>query len=255
MTNATRFYLQEIYDKSVGYRPNWEPNKPLRIGDVGILEDNVFTVVGSLEKMGIPMEVRTDESEAEIIDLSSENGFEIKTKAKGQVDPATPALGEMDAGFHVDFKREKSILFRIKGYKTHLIENLMSISQEIKKRYQNEEWEPEWVIINELLEANSATIMMSSEGSVSVGLKAKADVGLENLDIADADVELGADSGGKLALSIVGKKGITPLYRAVGIKRSFFGLGKVSVGSKGVGEEEAGEENPFEEAKMDFSPQ
>ena len=253
-TNAAKFYLKEIREKSVGYRPNWEPNKPLRIGDVGILEDDVFTVMGSLEKMGIHMEVRVDDKAGEVWDLSSENGVEVKTKAKGQMNTATPALKEMDAGFNVEFKKEKSILFRINGYKSHLIENLMSISKEIKKQYENGDWDEDWVVINELIEADSATIMMSSEGGVSVGLKAKADVGLEKLDIADANLELGVDSRGKLALSIVGKEGITPLFRAVGIKKSFFGLGKASVKSRDLGsllggdeEEEQEEENPFEE--------
>ena len=253
MANAAQFYLKEIREKSVGYRPNWEPNKPLRIGDIGILEDNVFTVMGSLEKMGIPMEVRIDDKAGEVWDLSSENGVEVKTKAKGQANSATPALKEMDAGFHIEFKKENSILFRINGYKSHLIENLMNISKEIKKQYENGDWDEEWVVINELIEADNATIMMSSEGGVSVGLKAKADIGLAQLDVADANLELGVDSRGKLALSIVGKEGITPLYRAVGIKKSFFGFGKTSVKSRDLGsllggeEVEKEEENPFEE--------
>ena len=253
MANASEFYLQEINDKSVGYRPNWEPNKPLRIGDIGILENNVFTVMGSLEKMGINMEVRTDDNTGEVMDLSSENGVNITQKAAAKVDPGTPAVGEIDAGFNIEFTKKKSIVFRINGYKNHLIENLLEIGTEIKKRYKNDEWEKDWVVINELIEAQSATIMMSSEGGVSVELRAKGDVGVQNLDIADGNLELGTSSSGKLAVSIVGKEGITPLYRAVGVKRSFLGLGKTSIGTRdlfGNATAEEEEENPFEEMEM-----
>ncbi len=258
MANATAFYLKDIMKKSAGYRPTWEPNKPLKIGDVGKLENNVFVKWDSLEKLGIPMEVEKDVQEGALFDLSTENGIEVRTKAKGQVDPGIPSLGEMDAGFGVEFKKENAILFKVQGYLTHQISNLGEIAREVLKRYENDEWDKDLVIINELIEAKKATIMMSSEGGVSVGLKAKADVSAANLSIADADLDVGTDVGGKLAINIIGEEGITPLYRAVGIKKKWLGLGKAEIktrifradGQEAAGEPESMEEDLFEEVEM-----
>lgn len=251
MANATKKFLREIFIKSEKYRATWHPTKTLRIGDIGVLDGDVFTHQGSLVQLGIQMEVRTDANEAESWDLSSESGVDVKFKAGGQVDAGTPALGELDAGFHVDFKKENSFVFKIKGYKTYMIENLMKISEEVLELYAAGEWKKEWVIINELVEAQSATILLSSEGGVSVGLKASGNANVGNLDIADGDLELGADTAGKLTVSIVGRPGVTPLYRAVGIKKKWFDLfgeaGMTTRDLKARGETE----HPFEEIGID----
>ena len=231
--NAAAHYLQEIQKKSVGYRPTWEPNKTLQIGDVGKLEDGVFIKWNSLEKMGIPLDVQKDEREGSVFDLTTENGVSVHAKAAGKVDPKIPALGEMDAGFGVEFKRQNAILFKVEGYLTHQINNLGEIAAEVLNRYKSGDWDEDLVIINELIEAKKATIMMSSEGGVTIGLKAKGNAGGEALSIADADLDSGASSSGKLAINITGAAGITPLYRAVGIKKKFWGLGKTDVGTRG----------------------
>ncbi len=269
--NAAAHYLKEIKKKSVGYRPTWEPNKTLQIGDIGKLEDGVFVKWNTLEKMGINLEEQKDEREGAVFDLSTENGVDVHAKAAGKVDPKVPSLGEMDAGFGVEFKRANSILFKIEGYLTHQISNLGEIAAEVLKRYKSGDWDEDLVIINELIEAKKATIMMSSdgdptfarhhdggflgledlviinelieakkatimmssEGGVTVGLKAKGNVGGKTLSIADADIDTGASSSGKLAINITGAGGITPLYRAVGIKKKFWGLGKTDVGTRG----------------------
>jgi hypothetical protein len=250
--NAAAHYLKEIKKKSVGYRPTWEPNKTLQIGDVGKLEDGVFVKWDSLEKMGIPIEVQHDEREGGVFDLTTENGVNVHAKAAGKVDPKVPSLGEMDAGFGVEFKKQNAILFKVEGYLTHQIGNLGSIAAEVLKRYKNGSWDEDYVIINELIEAKKATIMMSSEGGVTVGLKAKGNVGGKALSVADADVDTGVENSGKLAINITGAAGITPLYRAVGIKKKFWGLGKTEVGTRGgfetdpfaTGEAEAAPEEP-----------
>jgi len=251
MANATRNFLREIFKKTAKYRATWLPTKTLRIGDIGILEGDVFTHRGSLVQLGIQMQVRTDVNEAESWDLSSENGIEIKFKAEGQVDAGTPALGELDAGFHIDFKKENSFVFKMKGYKTYMIENLMMISEEVLELYAAGEWEKEWVIINELVEAQSATILLSSEGGVSVGVKASGNANVGNLDLADGGLELGSDTSGKLAVSIVGRPGVTPLYRAVGIKKKWFDLfGEAKFTARDL--KAKGEtEHPFEQIGID----
>lgn len=254
--NAAAHYLKEIKKKSVGYRPTWEPNKTLKIGDVGKLENGVFVKWSNLEKLKIPLEVGHDDREGSVFDLTTENGVNVHAKAEGKVDPKVPSLGKMDTGFGVEFKRANSILFKIEGYLTHQINNLGEIAQEVLKRYKNDEWDEDYVIINELVEAKKATIMMSSEGGVTIGLKAKGNVGGKALSIADADLDAGADSSGKLAINIAGAAGITPLYRAVGIKKKFWGLGKAEVGTRGgfdtdpFGVEET-EAEPVEEPTKD----
>ena len=223
-------YLKEM-NAQFKYRANWEPNKPLAIGDIGILEKGVFSLRSTLEKEGLPMEVRTRD-ETGSLKYNSSGAVTINSKLAGQATLPNSPLGEADAGFSIQFSREKAIVFEVSSYKTHLIENVGEIEKLVLQKFMANQWSKNWLIITELVEADGATILISNSKESAIELKANADVAPgANINIADANLELGVVSNKGIGTEIVAAKGITPLYIASGIKKKIFG--DASLAAKG----------------------
>ena len=242
-------YLKEMHSK-FQYRANWEPNKPLKIGDIGILEKGVFSHRSSLEDEKIPMDVRVDENEGSL-KYNSSGSVDIKSKLSGEATIPNSALGELDAGFSISFSREKSIVFQVNGTKTYMITNVGAIEREVLQRFMANQWPKDWVIITELVEGKEGTIIISNSSSSSIDLKANGDISAAGaLNVASTDLGLSVVSKKNIGTEIIGKQGLTPLYRAAGIKKSIFGKasGLESKGDLSVGNLEA---LPFDESELD----
>jgi len=227
------FYLKDIYQKSNGYRATWLPDKPLKLGQIGKITDNVFTSFSSLEEKGINI-LKDSNDEEGSFDLSSENGVKVTSKIKGKVEPKAVNLLEADAGFIVEFEKNNSFVFRLKDIKTTIITNLEDVQKRVADLYNKGEWDTDYVIITELLEARSSTILISGNGGVKIELKINGAVSVPNLDIADSSLDIGWASGQKLAAQIIAKSS-TPLYKVVGLNKKLFGK-KILI-AKGVSPE------------------
>lgn len=244
-------YLKEL-NKKFFYRANWEPTKPIRIGDIGKIEKGVFSVYSNLEKQGIPMEVRIAENQGNL-EYNSSGGVKISKKLSGETSQAVSHLSEGDAGIVVEFNKDRSIAFKANGTKIEMLENLGEIEQAVKAKFKNDEWPKEWVIISELVTADEATILISKSSNAKLELKANAKIGAgEQLDLANGSLELSPQMSQGISTQIIAKEGLSPLYRAAGIKKSWWsGTG---FGNKGIGDEDAREAaDLFEDVAFDES--
>lgn len=207
------------------YHATWLPSRPIEIGQVGMLHDKVFTPYTSLEKLGIEAVVKTKTSE-DSLSYTSEGSVAFTTKLSGQMPPDVSAgLAEADAGIVVELNKENAIVFKIKGFDTHQIENLAEVEEAVLKLYGTNAWKGKYVIITEVIEARSATILISNSSNAKLELKANAKVQADKIDIADAALELTPVRKSGLSTEIIAEGGITPLYKIMGIKRKFWGLG------------------------------
>jgi hypothetical protein len=222
-------YLNEI-NARFQYRATWEPNKTLNIGDIGILEKGIFSLRSTLTKEGIPVQVRTDESEGSL-KYTSQGAVDINVKLAGKAAPPQSQLGTADAGITIQFKKENAIVFQVNGTRTFQLENFGDIEREVLSRFHAGKWPKDWVIISELVQAREATILISSNRDSIIELKANAEVKAESdLDLADAQLNFGIVTKKGLSTEIIAKEGISPLYRASGVKKPVFG--DPTVGSK-----------------------
>lgn len=247
--NPISFYLKSLYEKTHGYRPTWLPDTPIQIGDVGILENDVFVKESTLQEYGIFAQIETSESNSNI-DFSSEHGITITTKIAGKVDPKAVNLGMADAGFIVEFNHENSFIFRLNGSRTSIISNLGRVKEEVLHRFREGQWSEDLVIISQLLEAKSATVLVSGQAGSKVELKAQGNLNISTMDIADASLNLKLESGQSLAATILGQEGITPLYRAIGVKKPLFS--KPSVGARQSGTQSQEVEDNFEMTEIEI---
>lgn len=240
-------YLSEI-NKQFQYRATWEPNKTLAIGDIGILEKGIFSLRSTLTQENIPASVRVDESDGSM-KYQSEGAVDINFKLAGEASIPQSQLGQGDAGITIQFKKQDAVVFQINGTRTHQLTNTGEIEREVLKRFRENSWPKDWVIITELVQAKEATILISNSKDSKIELKANADVQASSqLNIADAELQFGVVSKRGLTTEIVAKQGITPLYRASGIKKPVFG--DPSLGTKELFGEVL-DEIPFDPSEVD----
>ena len=224
--NIHQFYLKHMA-KQTGYRATWEPNRPLFVGAVGKLEEGVFTIFSNLEKEGIVPEVVEDESEG-FWDYTSNESVGVGIKLAGQAPIAGSVLTEADAGFTLDFKSQDAVVFQADKTLTHQIVNMGAIEKQIIEKYRNDDWPKDWLVINQLIEAESATIIISNSSNNQIDLKAAANIGTTNLKLTDASLGLHVVRERGSSFKILAKNGITPLYRVMGIRHPLFGKPQLS---------------------------
>lgn len=243
MANASQFYLEHVYAVSSGYRATWDPALPLQIGDLVKIDDfGVLNTRGSLSDKGIQAVTRTSVSPLDL-KLSSQQGIQVNVKAAGTLPVATSTLANADAGFNIQFGKNNGVLFNISGYKTTMITNLDEIEAKVLEQYRNKTWDADLLIITNLIQADSATIIISDQGSASIDLKASANVNAATLKITDASLGLTCTSQTGSTLQFIALGGLTPLYKVMGLHGSFFGSKHLETREAGFADEAPEAEN------------
>lgn len=213
-------YTDEM-KKKFGYIATWLPGTPFILGDVGIINDNVFTHVAYLKNFEIQFDTKVDET-GDDIEYSSQGAVSVATKVSGTVAPQGSTLGNIDAGFIVEFGNENSILFKANQIKTNLIEDTAKLGDQILSLYKEGKWNKHWVVITELVLAESATILISNSKNAKIELKANANIDAKKLDIADAKFDFGATFSKGLDTKILAQSGLTPLFKIMALKSRIF---------------------------------
>ncbi|TFF37219.1 hypothetical protein [Mucilaginibacter psychrotolerans] len=213
-------YTDEL-KKNFGFIATWLPGTPFLLGDIGILNDNVFTRVASLEDFHIQFDIREDDT-ADDLDYSSKGSVSVTTKFSGKASPQGSVLGDADAGFIVEFGHENAVLFKAKQTRTNLIKDTIKLGESVLQLYRDGKWNKNWVIITELVKAESATILISNSVNGKIELKASANIDAAKLDIADAKFEFASVFSKGMDTQIVSSQGLTPLFKVKGIKTRIF---------------------------------
>ncbi|WGQ09945.1 hypothetical protein QG516_25880 [Pedobacter gandavensis] len=226
MATPYKFYMKHMNAKT-GYRATWDPGKPLEIGMIGKLDGSgVFTVYSSLKAEGITPEIKADPSASDL-DYTSSDKVSIGIKLSGSAPTVGSALTAADAGFEIKFTGEEGVVFKISGYKTLQIVNLKEIESQIKEKYQNSNWDKNWLVVTELIQADAATIIISNSKNGSLDLKAKAGVAAGDLKLTDAALGLSVARESGSTLKFLTQNGLTPLYNVMGLVHPLFGSEKL----------------------------
>ncbi|MFK7784204.1 MAG: hypothetical protein AB8B56_03760 [Crocinitomicaceae bacterium] len=226
-------YIKDLY-KHFNYYPTWLPGVPLELGDIGIIKNDEFTRISSLKNEEIAFEVVEDTTKTPL-EFASTGGVTVTTKLAGSAKLPGSNLEEIDAGFSVEFKKERATLFKLKGTVSPSISDTISLGKEILARYKKGEWEKDWVIITEVVKAESSTIIVSSSNDSKLELKSKAKVGTDALKLTDASANFSIAYDKDVSLKFIATGGLTPLFRVMGIK-GFFKAGFGTKGGSGRGD-------------------
>ncbi|MCW5802109.1 MAG: hypothetical protein KIT31_06960 [Deltaproteobacteria bacterium] len=191
----------------------------MRLGDVGYLENNIFHYRTHLRDLGIGVEARKDGS------AEREAQFDYATKGAVDVSADVDAQGA-DAEIRLGFLRESAVYLRLRRCFVRQLEGLDGIGAQILAWSKVGKWDRDDVVVTEVVEADDATILVSGGHGASATLRLGSD--------ASAKTSI----SGSFALRSLGEHGLTPLFKARGVKRRLL-LGKVF---RGTGQEEPPDE-------------
>jgi hypothetical protein len=211
MKAMVKRYITDLYSQ-FHYYATWLPTSTIEVGSIGTFTGREFERLSHLRNEGIDFEIQEDTNQADL-DYSSEGAVTISPKLSGKAPVSGSVLSEVDAGFTVDFSKKNAIVFRAKGVVCSSIKDQIRLGRDLKKKYDEGKWDKKWVVIKELVRAESATILISGATSSRVELKATANVGAAKLDIADASLSLNVAFEKNIGTKIVAEKGLTPLFK------------------------------------------
>lgn len=252
MTRPAAQYVRELH-KRFSYWPTWLPNERLKLGDVGILEGERFSNQTTLDELGIAYKSRKS-SEGVDFTYTSAAGVTVRAQAKGELNSGTPAnLGQ--AGVSIEFGSAGAFLFQASGCTVDELVNKASIGRGVFNLVREGTWERNWVVVDTLVRADCATIVLSRSNKGSIELTAAAPVTAADLAKLDAGLSVHRQSGD--LVRFVAAQGLSPLYRVSRVKRSLISRllgesGHLTFG--GAPPEEPGDPIPEEEVLERVSP-
>ncbi|MGL4333251.1 MAG: hypothetical protein ACRCSR_10750 [Bacteroidales bacterium] len=212
MKSSAKNYIKTLW-KQRGFLATWLPGTPLKLGDIGTLnKDYSFNHVSSLSNIGINFDVYADTTEDEI-SLVSNSSINIHLKLEGSAPIGT--LGQADAGFVIDFANTKGFIMELKGVVRNRINDKIRLQKDVLAYASANGWNKDWVIVTDVVESSSGSIIISSDSKSSIEIKAKADsLVLKDLsDIANPAIEFSVTSQKNILDKIICGQGLTPMYK------------------------------------------
>ena len=224
MGSPQKFYVKEISQKT-NYRANWLPDKPMNLGDIGKLEDGIFTLYTTLEQQGIQLIIRESESRLDF-DYTSTDAVKITTGVDANVDVAGLPVAKGKLKLKIEFQKSEGVLFQITNSRKQIIENLGQIEKTVLELYKKGVWNLGWVIVTEIVRTDSATIIINTGGSNTLEFEASGDVGSQAINLADTKLGLQLVRETGSSTKIIAKANLTPLYVTRGVSDPFIGKTK-----------------------------
>lgn len=223
MSTPAELYISGIKKKLKNYYAAWLPNEKLKLGDVGVLNGNLFNRVTSLAALGISFAERPD-PDSTPIDYVSESGVAMFLKAVGEVNTSIPNVPQGKAGIGVEFSQEGAFILKAPESYEPSIENIIKLEQDVRHAFQEGRWRTKWAIIVRLVQTPVATIMISNSSNSKVEFAVDGDVSISGIDLGNAGLnfELKVQKGDILRFERA--QNLTPIFQLGQLKRRWLGL-------------------------------
>lgn len=241
MEAFVKTYLAQM-NKRFLYRATWLPQRKMEVGQIGRFHDRKWTVEGSLTDLGIEFETSSNPVEGNM-EFTSEGGVTIGTKLKGGSAEVISGVANAEADVTIDFGKENAIVFKANNVTHHQLEKKILLKDEIIRLWKEGKWEKDYLIVSEVFEADTATLIISGGSNAKIELNATGDIGGKSFDLADAGLGLQVGNNNNIGVQLIAQSNLTPLYNVIGIRKSWFG--KADLVARSV--EDVFEEVPFGE--------
>lgn len=221
MSSARKRYTTEIHE-NFGYLATWLPGTRLKPGDIGVVRDRTFFRFTDISRMGIDIPVLSSPAKSDLR-YATENGVSITFKASGTAQIPNSILGPNEAGIVVEFKKKNATVFEALGCQARSLGDQVALRQMVLEKMAGNEWDRDWRVVTEVVQATSATILISSAADARVELKAAGDLSAATNSLAEVSSQFAVGISRNIDTQIVATQGLTPLFRVAGIVTHWFG--------------------------------
>jgi hypothetical protein len=192
--------------RELGYLTVWPPSSRMAVGDVGRFRGTRFVLLGRTHDMGLDL--------APAITVESVSSSDLQISGPGV------ALRKEDGVLVVELNRAKSIYVEARGCRIHRIRDPMALADWILRQYERGKWAKPWVVVTEVVHADSLAMIVAVGPKAIVKLRAlEGEDATPNISsIAGRDYEIQSISRALVDLGR-GGSGSTPFFRVMGIGR------------------------------------
>lgn len=208
-------YSDEVHNQLHLYA-SWLPTTEIAIGMVGVLHGKLFTPIATLADYGITTTIKTNDNTDATYKIMSSGVTEAAAGAAASATAATVV-----AGMNVSFSKARSVYFSLRGCTGTTVEDIMKLGQKIIHKAQTNQWPLDHVVVTGVVAAKSATILQADSANASFALEESGAAPTAAGPLkASASVSAGVQTWG--GLSIVTKKGLTPLFSLSKVNYTLF---------------------------------
>lgn len=218
---AAKIYCKEVRNNMETYYGHWEPTSPVRLGDYGFLDGNIFVYRGHIENAELFSQFDKSQLDDVVTEtgvgpkkLSTDKSVEVNVIAKGAIEELP-----MSAGVEIKFKKGKSVFINALDCTIEKYKNINALWKIILADINPKERKKKWCIVSEVVKSNNATIVVSVNANSSILLGANS--GVDTIDLEDTNLSL------KLVKENVGGYHIETTDKA----KPFIGLTRISTNS------------------------
>ena len=213
-------YTKEIV-QALQYLPIWLPIKKLELGSIGTIKNHVFEITGNIKNTPLPFSRSLDRPSG-TMRYSSKKGVSLQAKLAGSAPAVGSAFTTADAGVSVKFSRGEVVVFEASGCKIESIADVGTLGQSIVRLYKMGTWDPDQYVVTEVVRADAATVLISSNAGASIELRVGGKVDVAGVSLADVNAEFGVAGYSDMGYQIVAERGLTPLFKAYRVDPGFF---------------------------------
>src|SRR5258706_3769177 len=111
METPEEIYVNGIKKQFRHFFAAWPPNEVLTLGDVGLLDGNIFVRIKNVQAPDLNISFETlQHTNPSMIDLMSDSGVSITLKAAGEVNQALlPNVPKGEAGMSIKFSKQGAV--------------------------------------------------------------------------------------------------------------------------------------------------
>ncbi|MBV8253410.1 MAG: hypothetical protein JO154_12450 [Chitinophaga sp.] len=212
-----KFYVQHMFD-TTQYRASWTPDMPIKLGDIGVLDQGLFTLTTTLEDQGLTFKTR-ESSGLLSLDYNSKN---TRVTALNGSTGTIPVSGvPMQANVEVKFEGSSGILFQFSNSKHVIISNIDELGDAILEKYDAGFWKKEWVIVTDIIQTDNTSLIISTTSNNTLQLACSLPIAGGSLAVPGAKINVMNESGS--SIKILGSTGLVPLFNVKGIRKPFLG--------------------------------
>jgi hypothetical protein len=123
----------------------------------------------------------------------------------------------------IRFKEAGGYVFEATGVRNVELIDRIALADQILGSHATNKWKKEWLLVDAVYEAASATIIVSEDASSEIVFDATAKVPLGALPLADPKLGLTISSLSGRIVHVVAEKNLTPLYSCLRVRDHFLG--------------------------------
>ncbi len=171
MSSLANIYTDAIKNNLKPLFGNWEPTKPIRLGDYGYLDKGLFLPIGNIVKdYGLKfksIKTKGDSNKS----FYSQDGVSIAVSP--EVMPDADKTLPLKAKLEISFAKENCIYFNAEGCGYENIGDIFTLGTEILKLHEIGKWNKDYVVVTDRIQASVCLIVISGSNKAFISFESK----------------------------------------------------------------------------------